>query len=68
MAKLIINLRSKYTFFSLSGLCFLYLIYHLTSMMASIDITGVDKVIFYIMVLFTALLFWVPFQFNELFI
>ncbi len=68
MVKLTINLRSKYNFFFLSGLCFIFFIYHISNMMVSIDLSGWDKALFFIIPIFTTLLFWTPFQFNELFV
>ena len=67
MAKLTINLTNKYFFIVLSGLCFIWLIIHITIMSGSIDITGMDKLLYFVIIILCTFFFWVPFQYNEKF-
>lgn len=67
MVKLTINLRSKYTFFTISGLILLFLLFYITRMMWSIDLTGLDRLIYFLLIILTTFMFWVPYQFNEQF-
>jgi len=67
MARIVINLRSKYLFFGASGLTFMYLLIHINMMTSAIDIFFLDKIAYLILLLFTAGFFWVPYQFNEQF-
>ena len=68
MVKITLNLRSKKLFFFISFLGLLFLVYHIHNLTWSIDITGMDKFLYLVIIIFTASMFWIPFQFNEQFI
>lgn len=67
MVKLTINLRSKKLFFYTSAIILVYLMYHVTVLMNSIDITGLDIVIYYVLIALVTLCFWVPYEFTDKF-
>ncbi len=65
MVRLTINLRSKYLFFGGSAFTLLMLIFHVNSMMASVILSGLDILLYFTLISICALLYWVPFQFNQ---
>lgn len=63
MVRLTLNLRNKYVFFAGSAITFLYLIYHITIIVDSIDITKMDVLLYYVLTIMTTTLFWIPYNY-----
>ncbi len=67
MTNITINLSSKWIFFGASGLGLIYLIFYINYLTSSIHITGLDKLGFFLIMIFIAAAFWTPYQFNDKF-
>ena len=68
MVKLSLNLRSKKSFFVLSFFGLMYLIVQINKITSSIDIKGFDIVVFFLIIIYTAGMFWIPYYFNDKFL
>jgi hypothetical protein len=68
MVKLVINLRNKNIFFFLSFLGLIFMFYQITFITSSIDIKYFDIFILFLSMIFSAAMFWIPYQFNDKFI
>jgi len=67
MVTLTINLRDKRIFFTLFGMGLIYLIYHVNGMSYSLNLTGWDISLFFLIIIATTAMFWIPYQYNEQF-
>ncbi len=65
MVKLTINLRSKWIFFVASGICLFLLMLNINGITSAIDIQFSQILMYYVLCILCAGLYWVPFQFNQ---
>ena len=68
MVKLVISLRNKNNFFFLSGLGLIFMFYQISCITSSLDIKFIDIFILFLSMMFSALMVWTPYQFNDKFI
>ena len=68
MVKFVISLRSKTFFFFLSGVGLGFMFYQIAKITASIDVKALSILILFVSMLFTAAMFWIPYQYNDKFI
>lgn len=63
MVRLTIDLNDHRLLKGISLLVLFYLIYHINNLILSIDITFLDKVLYFFLIILATVLFWTPYYF-----